>query len=105
VGEALVRTVRAADEEARRAGAARFFEVYNGHRSVNNAGNAKRPSTEKIWDLVLAARLATPGSLPLYAVATDDTHHYHQAGAVAAPFRGWIRVKAPSSTPPPSSRR
>jgi hypothetical protein len=37
----------------------RFFEVYNGHPRVNNDGDDFRASTERMWDIVLALRLAS----------------------------------------------
>jgi hypothetical protein len=69
-----------------------FFEVYNGHRSVKQGGDATRPGTERMWDLALARRLAAGGEL-LYGVATDDTHDYF-GGATSRPGRGWIQVRA-----------
>jgi len=69
-----------------------FFELYNGHRGVNQGGDALRPGTERMWDLALARRLAAGGEL-LYAVATDDAHDYY-GGATSRPGRGWIQVRA-----------
>jgi hypothetical protein len=71
----------------------RFFEVYNGHRGVRNHGDAEHPSTEAIWDRALTLRLTELGLPPLYAVATDDSHHYFGA-PTAQPGRGWIQVRA-----------
>lgn len=74
----------------------RFFEIYNGHRSVHNEGDATRPSTETMWDQALALRLrdgAGDGEL-LYGVATDDAHSYGVDDGVSIPGRGWVMVRA-----------
>jgi hypothetical protein len=72
-----------------------FFEVYNGHAGVNNAGDATRLSTDAMWDALLARRLTTPGLEIMYGLAVDDSHNYqviglgrHNSG------RGWIMVRA-----------
>ena len=52
-----------------------FFEVYNGHPTVHNEGDATRASTARIWDIVLTKR-ATAGKRVLYGMATDDAHNY-----------------------------
>lgn len=74
----------------------RFFEVYNGHPLVNNQGDEHRASTERIWDIVLARRLAEGGEV-LYGFATDDTHNYHGGGA--GPGKGWVMVRSNDLTP------
>lgn len=74
----------------------RFFEIYNGHRSVHNEGDATRPSTESMWDQALALRLrdgAGDGEV-LYGVATDDAHSYGVDDGVSIPGRGWVMVRA-----------
>lgn len=78
----------------------RFFEVYNGHPSVNNGGNAERASTDRMWDIVLTKRLAEMGQPPLFGMATDDGHNYHreQSGG-ATQGRGWIVVRSRRLTP------
>jgi len=73
----------------------RFFEVYSGHPASKIAGDGAHPGTERMWDLVLAARLRAPGGRLLYGVATDDAHDYHGKG-VSPPGRGWIMVRAPA---------
>ncbi len=73
----------------------RFFEVYNGHRSVENERIGDRPSTEEMWDRALVARLhegAGDGGM-LYGIATDDAHDHYAANAVSIPGRGWIMVR------------
>lgn len=69
----------------------RFFEVYNGHPQVNNAGDTFRAGTERMWDIVLSNRLSDGGKL-LYGIATDDTHNYHGGGA--SPGKGWVMIRA-----------
>jgi len=119
VKEVLERTVKAAEDEAAASGrpvflhlnhpnfgwgvtaeelaevvGERYFEVYNGHRGVRNYGDATHVSCEKIWDIVLTARLGRLGGPPLRALATDDAHHYHKEPAISNPGRGWIMVRA-----------
>jgi hypothetical protein len=57
---------------------ARFVEVANEASDSNNAGDATHPSTEQLWDDALSQ------GARLYAVATDDAHHYDDADAVRA---------------------
>ena len=74
----------------------RFFEVYNGHRSVENERIGSRPSTEEMWDLAQIARLhggAGDGGV-LYGLATDDAHDHYESDAVSMPGRGWIMVRS-----------
>jgi hypothetical protein len=77
-----------------------FFEVYNGHASAHNAGDASRLSTDRLWDVVLAHRLAELKLGPLYGIATDDAHHYHmhRLGKQNA-GRGWVMVRAAELSP------
>lgn len=77
-----------------------FFEVYNGHPTVNNAGDATHASTERIWDIILAKRL-TELELPLmYGIATDDGHSYHQIPSrKSEPGRGWVMVLSRELSP------
>ncbi|MBT3244970.1 MAG: histidinol-phosphatase [Bacteroidetes bacterium] len=73
-----------------------FFEVYNGHPSVNNYGNEDNPGTEEIWDQVNKIR-AEKGQDLLYGVANDDVHHYHEFRIGRAnPGRGWSMIRAES---------
>lgn len=79
---------------------ARFFEVYNAHGSVNNDGDPLRASVERMWDIVLANRLAQAGGKILYGVANDDTHDYHKFDPRAAnPGQAWTVVRAARLTP------
>ncbi len=72
----------------------RFFEVYNGHPLVHNEGDRLRPSTERMWDIVLAERLSD-GEGIMYGIAVDDAHNYRALDSQHSnPFRGWVRVRA-----------
>ncbi len=74
----------------------RYFEVYNGHPSVRNYGDAIHPSTEKMWDIALALRLGKFKMPVLFGLGTDDAHAYHVYGlGKTNPGRGWIMVRAP----------
>ena len=71
-----------------------FFEVYNGHPLVNNWGNNEKPSTDKMWDIVLTMRILK-NFPPMYGLAVDDAHAYYQYKiGKANPSRGWVMVKA-----------
>ena len=72
-----------------------FFEVFNGHPSVNNDGDATHASAERMWDIINAKRL-TELDLPLmYGMATDDSHSYHSIPSRGSePGRGWVMVLA-----------
>jgi hypothetical protein len=77
----------------------RFFEVYNGHPAVHNEGDEMRPSTERMWDILLAERLSE-GEDILFGIAVDDSHHYQTFDSVHVnPGRGWIQVRAIDLTP------
>lgn len=78
----------------------RFFEIYNGHASVHNAGDATHASMDQFWDIVLTRRLTELGLDVMYGVATDDAHHYHAFGiGKSNAGRGWVVVKAMHLTP------
>lgn len=78
----------------------RFFEVYNGHPGVHNAGDATHLSTEAIWDVVLTRRLAELKLEVMYGLAVDDSHHYHTTLlGKSNPGRGWVMVRARHLTP------
>jgi hypothetical protein len=77
----------------------RFFEVFNGHTSVHNAGDAQRASTERMWDIANSLRLGQLNAPPLFGLATDDSHSYHGTSDVSVPGRGWIMVRARHLTP------
>jgi S1-C subfamily serine protease len=71
----------------------RFFEVYNGHRGVRNAGDAQHPGTEEMWDRANALRVTELGLPLLFGIACDDAHSYY-GGQTSMPGRGWIMVRA-----------
>ena len=76
----------------------RFFEIYNGHPAVHNEGDELRPSTDRMWDIILAERLIS-GKPVMFGVAVDDAHNYHflDVGQSNA-GRGWIMVRAAQLT-------
>lgn len=75
-----------------------FFEVYNGHPSINQLGDANHPSIEALWDIANTIRLGQLDASPLMGVGTDDSHHYHSdTGSISG--RGWIMVRAKHLTP------
>ena len=73
-----------------------FFEVYNGHPTVHNFGDALRASTDRIWDIVLTKRI-TAGKRVVFGMATDDSHNYHVTPAPekqSRSGRGWVMVRS-----------
>lgn len=77
-----------------------FYEVYNGHPGCANRGDDQHLSTERMWDVILAKRLAELGLPLMYGVATDDAHNYTDWGIGRAnPGRGWVMVRARTLTP------
>jgi hypothetical protein len=77
----------------------RYFEVYNGHPGVNQPGDAHRPGIDRMWDIANTIRLAELKAPPLYGIATDDSHSYHNKPNAARPGRGWQMVRATHLTP------
>ena len=74
----------------------KFFEVYNGHPQVHNEGDELRPSTERMWDILLAERLSDGQEL-MYGIAVDDAHNYHDLDVEHSnPGRGWVMVRSVS---------
>lgn len=87
-------------EELMRVEGERFFEVYNGHPAVRNDGDDQHAGTERMWDIILTWRLAVLGLEPMFGLATDDSHHYHeQAVGKSNSGRGWVMVRAAYLTP------
>ncbi len=76
----------------------RFFEVYNGHPGVNQLGNADHPPVERMWDIANTLRLDRLKKAPLFGLATDDSHNYHDSTG-STPGRGWVMVRANALTP------
>lgn len=71
-----------------------FFELYNGHPSVHNFGNAQNPSTEVLWDTLLG-----DGKV-VYGLSSDDAHSFKKWGPrISNPGRGWTMVRAAELTP------
>ncbi len=86
-------------EDLMRVRGEKFFEVYNGHPSVNNAGDVRHAGTERIWDIILTRRLAELELPVMYGLATDDGHHYHETHSHKSnPGRGWVEVLAKELT-------
>lgn len=77
----------------------RYFEIYNGHPGVNQQGDADRPSVDRLWDIANTIRLVNLHLPPLFGIATDDSHHYHDKPGGARPGRGWVMVRATHLTP------
>jgi hypothetical protein len=77
----------------------RFFEVYNGHPGVENAGDETHLSMDAMWDAMLTRRLAELNLPVVYGVGVDDSHHYHtMAIGKSNPGRGWVMVRAKQLT-------
>lgn len=55
-----------------------LLEVANESVDINNEGDATHPNTEALWDEVLTA------GAKIFAVATDDAHHYNDAKELEA---------------------
>ena len=86
-------------EELMQVSGEKFFEVYNGHPTVNDPGDATHASTERVWDIILTWRLGILNTGPIYGLATDDSHDYHAiAPTKSNTGRGWVMVKTPHLT-------
>src|SRR5262245_18974031 len=78
----------------------RIFEVYNGHPSVHKEGDEYHVDTDRIWDIMLAFRLANLNLGLLYGLGVDDAHHYHSMQPTNSNAgRGWIMVGSSQLTP------
>jgi hypothetical protein len=72
-----------------------FFEIYNGHPGVENAGDATRLSTDAMWDAILTQRLTELKLGTMFGIAVDDSHHYQTIGlGKSNSGRGWVMVRA-----------
>jgi hypothetical protein len=72
-----------------------FFEIYNGHPTVNNAGDPVHASIDRVWDIVLTTQVGKLNMPPLFGLATDDAHNYfNEPKKMARPGRGWVMVRA-----------
>lgn len=82
-------------EDLMRVRGEKFFEVYNGHPLVANSGDATHAGTERMWDIILAHRLAELDLPIMYGLAVDDGHDYHEMHTHQSnPGRGWVEVLA-----------
>jgi hypothetical protein len=73
----------------------RFFEVYNGHPGVFNAGDETHLSMDAMWDAMLTRRLTELNLPVVFGVGVDDSHHYHTMEiGKSNPGRGWVMVRA-----------
>ena len=87
-------------EDLMRVRGERFFEVYNGHPAVANEGDADHPGTERMWDIILAQRIAALDMPIMYGLAVDDGHEYHHIPSRRSePGRGWVEVLSKELTP------
>lgn len=87
-------------EQMMRARGIGLFEVFNGHPLSHNAGDGVHPSTERLWDIALAFRIAALRLPMIYGTATDDAHDYGPPSSDAAsPGRGWVMVFADTLSP------
>ena len=78
-----------------------FFEVYNGHPSVNNLGDSLHASTDRQWDIINTWRLSRLDLPVMYGLATDDSHNYHREEPTqgSQPGRGWVMILSETLTP------
>lgn len=80
----------------------KLFEVYNGHRGVDNYGDelAGTKNLDRVWDIVLSKRLGELNLGPVYGLAVDDAHNYENSESdVSRPGRGWVMVRSKFLTP------
>ena len=72
----------------------RFFELYNGHPSVNNEGDDMHMDLETMWDLINISYYNDKKPL-LLGIATDDSHNYHvKSKNNSNTGRGWVMVNS-----------
>jgi hypothetical protein len=68
-----------------------LLEIANGHHFLDNQGDDTHPSSDQLWDAVLAS------GRQVWGVASDDAHHFRHFGPTwANPGRGWLQVEAES---------
>jgi hypothetical protein len=75
------------------------FELVN--PACHNLGDEHSPSTERMWDIAATLRLMKYHVKPIWAVASDDTHNYHDFENNAQrsnPGRGFVMVRAAELT-------
>ena len=78
----------------------KYFEVYNGHPQSHNEGDKTHSAIDRMYDIILTKRLAELNYGVMYALAVDDSHHYHQWEIPKSnPGRGWIMVRSARLSP------
>lgn len=78
-----------------------FFELYHVNDFFNTGGDNLHVGMERLWDIVLAKRIAE-GRASLFAVASDDAHVFgtvKDEGGEEQAGLGWIMVRAGRLTP------
>lgn len=73
------------------------FELVN--PSCHNLGNDTFPGSERMWDIAATLRLKKYQRKPIWAVAADDTHNYHDFAnrpQKANPGRAFVMARAES---------
>lgn len=78
------------------------MEMYTALNSCITHGDDRHVSAERVWDIVLALRLARGGKI-MRAMASDDCHAYtlinRGQGKAAMPGRAWVQVRAAELSP------
>ncbi len=86
-------------EDLKKLNGERFFELYNGHPSVNNEGDDTHIDIETMWDLI-NIHYHKEGKPPMFGIATDDSHNYHTLSPkMSNTGRGWVMVNSKSLEP------
>tara|TARA_B100000795_G_scaffold104569_1_gene77159 strand:+ start:3466 stop:4644 length:1179 start_codon:yes stop_codon:yes gene_type:complete len=81
-------------EDLKKLNGERFFELYNGHPSVNNEGDDMHMDLETMWDLINISYYNDKKPL-LLGIATDDSHNYHvKSKNNSNTGRGWVMVNS-----------
>lgn len=76
------------------------FELINAGGGSQLTGDVKHVSMELMWDWVNTVRLLRHGVRPIWGVAADDSHNYHQVATNRANAgRAWVMVGAPELKP------
>ena len=86
-------------EDLKKLNGERFFELYNGHPSVNNEGDDTHIDIETMWDLI-NIHYHKEGKPLMFGIATDDSHNYHTLSPeMSNTGRGWVMVNSKSLEP------
>ena len=79
-------------EDLKKLNGEQFFEIYNGHPSVNNEGDDMHMNLDSMWDLINISYYHDNKPL-LLGIATDDSHNYHiKSKNNSNTGRGWVMV-------------